>query len=113
MLLKSEIKVGEIYGYDVEENTSSLHKPTKTVKIIEITDQGYLLVECQQTGQLFTCGSHMLTTINRIKRMYEGYKNTVIDSKDTFENYVYNKTLQKMENILFQVELQDMAKSVL
>jgi hypothetical protein len=119
MLLKSEVKIDEIYGFDVEGQCSSIHKPTKTVKLLEVLEipeqhymdkvsPGYtqLTVECQQTGQLFTCGTHMLTTINRVKKMYEGYKNAVLEDKEKdYEMYSYDKTVKKLEDILFQLDI--------
>jgi hypothetical protein len=106
MLLKNEVKIGEIYGWDVECMTGSIHKPTKTVKIMEV--DSLLVVECQQTGQLFSCGTHMLTTAERIKKMYEGYKNTIINNSESeMELYSYNKTLKRLEDILFQLDLNN------
>jgi hypothetical protein len=128
MLLKEEIKIGEIYGWDVEGMTSSIHKFTKTVRIKEfetIFDKDYktgetnkrimLTVECQQTGQLFSCGIHMLTTVDRIRKMYEGYKSTIIDKKESkielysYEKTLNEKTLKRLEDIIFQLKL-DMVK---
>ncbi|MFW6030041.1 MAG: hypothetical protein ACOCRO_07275 [Halanaerobiales bacterium] len=124
MILDGEIIVGnEVYGYDADNLflSENIHK---TVKILEEktqyevdymgkhTENSYklLTVECQQTGKIFTCGTHMLTTIPRIKRMLEAYK-LEKDFKNDINKEIHEDKIKRMEDVLFAYELESSIKS--
>lgn len=100
MLLDNEIKIGEVYAYDIEHNLSSLHMGTYTVKLIDIQPDGLLLVESVETGELFMCGKHTLTSLGRIKRMIKGYENVNYEELEDYEKWLYDKRIKRMRNAI-------------
>jgi hypothetical protein len=86
MLLKSEVKLGEVYVYDPEFNfgdeTPSLYQlveePYTTTGTNMNGDSEPMEVngtyENLQTGELVSYGTHVFTTIERFKKMFFNLK---------------------------------------
>lgn len=101
MLLDNEIKLGKIYAYDIDGSiTSSLNHGTYTVKLVNVTSEGYLVVESMETGELFMCGSHMLTDLDRVERMLKGYEQVNKEDLDCVGEMVYNRKMHRMRQSL-------------
>lgn len=94
MLLESEIKVGEIYVFNPHHHLG-LHQGTYTVKLLEINHDEICTVESQQTSELLTCGTHMLTTLERANKMYDAF--CLIENQD----YSIKKDMEILENVMF------------
>jgi hypothetical protein len=62
------IKKDNIYGYKSNYN---LHSDTLTVKINSIDDKGHLIVESQQTGEVFQTNKSTLITEIEINKEIE------------------------------------------
>lgn len=67
----NNIKEGEIYVYDIENNTGQ-YPETYTVKVKGIKrDRGVVLVESVQTGEVFVCGAYGLSEIEKVIEIYK------------------------------------------
>lgn len=106
MLLKDEIKKGEIYGYGVD---STFDDFKCIVKILEINGE-LLTIECQKTKELDRVGSHMLTTIDRCREMYKEYKKEYKKIKsnetelDDHGQWQVKRNYKKLRKILDEVD---------
>lgn len=68
MLLKSELRIGDTYAWNIDGLIKDLYPDTTTVTLLEI--EGKLLtVESHQTGECFTSHMTYIFTLERCRKM--------------------------------------------
>ena len=101
MLLENEIKIGEVYAWDVDTMISSLHIGTYTVKLLSV-DDGAGILESVESGEVFTSSLHHLTSIDRIKRMYDVYAST--ETEDSHTKWSRDRKIERMGRVLLSCD---------
>jgi hypothetical protein len=112
------VKVGQIYAYDVDGMVSTCHPGTYTVEVLAVHerhrpsasffDNDYddgspiaPLVDCKsiQSDEEFSCDAGHLTDISTLCKMYQAAKDS-LDDFDGIEKEIVEKKIKRMAKIV-------------